>query len=408
MNRNPVAYLRKSKVTSDRHVSWETQEAAVRALAARQGDTGILTILSDWSKSGRLGAARRPGYAELVRLIEADEVSTVYSYSLARLSRSLPDFRALVDLCIAHKTGIRLEADDLPDINKASGLLVLSIISAVAEFEAAITKERAADSMAARLARGDRLGAAPYGAMAGEPIEPITAAFRQAGSSFGAARLLNAAGARTRRGALWTGKVVGDVLAREGVIARRHPKPGVKPSADWVTFQLLTCQCGQVMTPLDHRSPRVTCYKARQDPDHPRPHGIALSRLLPALQAEAARLRTPEAVEAPVEDQAERMALDAKRERVLDMFADGLIDKVERARRLVAIEERLNQLDAAREVVAIPGAIDWSWPPKEINAVLRAMWSRVELGPDLMPRTFVWRAPEWRAGTETQQTSVVD
>jgi len=397
MTRYPVAYLRKSKVTSDRHVSWQTQEAAVRALATRQGDTGNLTILSDWSKSGRLGVARRPGYAELVRLIAADQVSTVYSYSLARLTRSLPDFRALVDLCIAHKTAIRLEADDLPDITKASGLLVLSIISAVAEFEAAITKERAADSMAARLARGDRLGAAPYGAMAGEQIEPIVAAFRTAGSCFGAARILNAAGSRTRRKALWTGKVIGEILRREGITYHHKPRPGAKASADWIAFRILTCPCGNTMTAMDRRSPRVTCYKARQDPDHPRPYGIALTRLLPALMAEAARLRPPEAIEAPVADDAERAALDAKRDRVLDMFSDGLIDKPERARRLVAIEERMDQLDAAREIVTVPSAIDWAWPPKEINAVLRAIWTRVELGPDLLPTKFLWKVPQWRS-----------
>jgi hypothetical protein len=49
-----------------------------------------------------------------VRLIGADEVSTVYSYSFASLSRSLPDFRALVYLGIADKTGTRFEANDLP------------------------------------------------------------------------------------------------------------------------------------------------------------------------------------------------------------------------------------------------------------------------------------------------------
>src|SRR5205809_554496 len=130
--REPVAYLRKSKVTSDRHVSWETQEAAVRALAARHGDEGTLTILSDWSKSGRLGADRRPGYARLVEQIEGDRVSVVYSYSLSRLSRSLPEFRKLVDLCVAHGTTIRMEADELPDITKASGTLVVSILGAVA------------------------------------------------------------------------------------------------------------------------------------------------------------------------------------------------------------------------------------------------------------------------------------
>jgi DNA invertase Pin-like site-specific DNA recombinase len=401
MHRSPVAYLRKSKVTSDRHVSWETQEAAVRALAERHGEAVNLTILSDWSKSGRLGASSRPGYAELIRRIESNQVSSVYSYSLARLSRSLPDFRSLVDVCIAHGTTIRLHADDLPDITKASGLLVLSIVGAVAEFEAAITKERAADSMAARLARGDRLGAAPYGALPGEDIAPIIAAFKEAGSCFGAARILNQAGARTRRGALWTGKVVGEVLGREGVIHRRIPRPGVKQSADWITYRLLTCHCGHTLTPADRRYPRVLCYKARQDTAHLRPFGIGEARLLPALQAEAARLRPPAAIETPARDNVERAALSAKRDRVLDMYADGLLDKAERARRLAVIEDRLDALDAATEVLAVPAAIDWTWPPKAINSVLRAIWDRVELGPDLMPARFVWRVPEWRNESAT-------
>jgi hypothetical protein len=47
--------------------------------------------------------------------------------------------------------------------------------------------------------------------------------------------------------------------------------------------------------------------------------------------------------------------------------------------------------------VAVPAAIDWSWPRKEINTVLRAMWTQVDLGPDLMPVAFHWRLPEWRA-----------
>jgi DNA invertase Pin-like site-specific DNA recombinase len=395
--RTPVAYLRKSKVTNDRHVSWETQEAAVRALAARHGDEESLAILSDWSKSGRLGADRRPGYAELLRLIEADQVSVVYSYSLSRLSRSLTEFRRLVDLCVAHGTAIRLEADDLPDITKASGTLVVSIIAAVAEFEAAITRERVLDSMAARVARGDRLGITPYGEAAGESLAPIVEAFHQAGSCYGAARILNDSGQRTRRGALWTSKVVGRCLQRAGVLYAGRPKPGVKAKADWITYRLLTCPCGNVMTAMDRRTPRVTCYKARHAPGHPRPFGIAETKILPSLMAEAARLRVPEAVELPANDEAERAALSAKHDRVLDMYADGLIDKAERTRRLVAVGDALEALDAATEVVALPPAIDWTQPPEVINTILRALWERVELGPDLMPKTFVWRVPEWRA-----------
>jgi hypothetical protein len=58
-----------------------------------------------------------------------------------------------------------------------------------------------------------------------EPIEPLIAAYRQAGSCYGAARILNDAGSRTRRGAFWSSKVIGDILRREGVL-RPAATPG--------------------------------------------------------------------------------------------------------------------------------------------------------------------------------------
>ena len=60
------AYLRKSVARQDDpHNSAEAQEAAVRAMAARYGDTDGLVILSDWNVSGRLGRAKRAGYDTL-------------------------------------------------------------------------------------------------------------------------------------------------------------------------------------------------------------------------------------------------------------------------------------------------------------------------------------------------------
>src|SRR6202142_3081232 len=51
--KHPVASLRKSKVTSDRHVSWDVQEGEIRAMATRAGDAESLIFLSDWGRSGR-------------------------------------------------------------------------------------------------------------------------------------------------------------------------------------------------------------------------------------------------------------------------------------------------------------------------------------------------------------------
>ena len=46
-------------------------EAAVREMAARHGDNnGALVLLSDWDKSGRLGADKRPGYKSLLDAME--------------------------------------------------------------------------------------------------------------------------------------------------------------------------------------------------------------------------------------------------------------------------------------------------------------------------------------------------
>ena len=83
------AYLRKSSVHDPRReVSHEVQEAAVREMAARHGDNGgTLVILSDWDKSGRLGADRRPGYRALLEAIDSGTATAVYSYSLSRLAR---------------------------------------------------------------------------------------------------------------------------------------------------------------------------------------------------------------------------------------------------------------------------------------------------------------------------------
>ena len=404
--RQAVTYLRKSKVTSDRHVSWDVQEEEVRALAARHGEPDLV-LLSDWSKSGREAKVRsRIAYARLRAMISAGEVGSLYSYSLSRLARSTKELLDLAEACAAARVPIRLAKEGDLDFGTPHGRLYLTVLAGVATFEAEVTGERVADAVRARRARGDYLGLAPYGSQIvdgrliedpSEPLAPIVAAYQRAGSCYGAARLLNEAGSRTRRGAPWTGKVVTDVLARAGVAYNHRPRPGVKANADWVLFRLLTCPCGHIMTAMDRRSPRVTCYQAGHIPDHPRPFGISEAKLLPPIKEEVAHLRPIPRVAVSGSDAAERDALASRRLRVLDMFEGGLIDKVDRDRRLYAIAGEFERLDAETQLLEVPPAIDWTWPPRQINAVLRAIFKRIDLGPDLQPARFVWTVPEWRA-----------
>ena len=56
-------------------------------------------------------------------------------------------------------------------------------------------------------------------------------------------------------------------------------------------------------------------------------------------------------------------------------------------------------------VTAIPAAVDWSWPPAQVNTVLRALWSEVTLGPDLRPVAATWTVPELRARSRTRSSA---
>src|SRR4051794_6364219 len=208
-----VAYLRKSRVTSERGVSWEVQEAAVRELATAHGDDELL-VLSDWNRSGRKGANGRPGYARLVGMIDSGEAHAVYSYSLSRLSRSLSDFSGLVELATRKGIPVRLHVERHLDISTATGRLIVNILGAVAQMEAEIAQERSRDAIEARRVRGDRVGGIRYGSSGAEDLDAVIGAFQEAGSYNGAAKPLPARGVPPRLGRPWLAPTVRAILKR--------------------------------------------------------------------------------------------------------------------------------------------------------------------------------------------------
>ena len=407
-----MGYLRKSKVSSDRHVSWELQEAQIRDLAAKHGDTE-LELLSDWGRSGR-GEKRhlRPEYLRLRELITAGDVSVLYSYSLSRLSRSLRDYADLAELCRDQGVTIRLAKEGEFNYASASGRLVVGMLALFAQMEAELAQERARDTIQARRARGDVIGSVGYGQRLrnGKP-EPradqnpalVIAAYRRTGSFGGTARELNAANVRSRFGKAWSAKTVRDVLSRTApddlAVAVHQSRQGVKGTGQGVLYRLLRCPCGQILTPKANKARgrmAYICSRGRYDAAHVRPYQVAEQAILPWVQAEVARLRPPEVVLLAEQDSARRAELEGRRRRVLDNYEDGLIEKAERDRKLEAIGDELERLDAQSRLVAVP-EIDWTWEPASVNAVLRAILERVELGPDLRPVSAVWTVPEWRA-----------
>ena len=401
------AYLRKSVVKQDDpNNSPEAQEAAVKALASLEGDGDSLVILSDWDKSGKLGRDKRPGYDALWQAIETGRCSAVYSYSFSRLGRKMSDLLALFDACADRGIPVRLRADKI-DTGSASGRMVAGILASVATFEADVAGERRKAANGAKLARGESLRTVPlYGSKPGHDPAAVLAAFAETGSYNATARLLNERRVpcrNSKRG--WWPSSVSRLVRRLDPSVGDSGEQGVKAGpASFTLARLLSCgTCSTILTghSAGDRAPHVRygCRRANLSP-HAR-GSITEAAIMPAIIAELAHLRAPGEVETG-EDEAPRADLEAKRLRVLDMYADGVIDKADRDNRLAVVTDGLAKLDARRVVLAVPpvAEVDWTKPPRMLNDLLRHVFERIELDPETMqplPDGFTWTVPEWRA-----------
>jgi DNA invertase Pin-like site-specific DNA recombinase len=386
------------------------QERAVRELAARHDDELPDKILSDWGRSGAT-TRRRPDFRTMVEAIDAGQVTTIYSYSLSRLARSVLDFAELLERCRKHGVKIRLVQEGQIDYNTATGRAFANMAAVFAQMERDLAVERNMARVAEMRERGDTLGQAPYGfrihkgravERPDEPLQAVVDSFREAGSFGGTARLLNARGIRTRHGRPWTHGVVSDVLRRSAppdlALPLMSKRPGVAPRSTAIFAGLLKCQCGALLTPRrDAANPTGVsgyyCSRSYRLPDHGR-MATPERPILEWAKAEAARLRTPKAVELRHDD-ASAAGIEQRRTRIIDAYVDGAIDKPERDRRLHKLDIEVDALAVKSYVANVP-AIDWSWPPAELNQVLRAVWQAVELDANMQPTRAEWRVPEWR------------
>lgn len=393
-----VAYIRKSRVTSDRTVSWQVQEAAVRELAKASGDDDPI-ILSDWSKSGRK-VDGRPGYERLVQMIESGDATAVYAYSLSRLSRSMSDYSKLVELAAERNVPIRLHVERHLSIETATDRLIVNILASVAQMEAEIAQERARDAVEARRVRGDHVGGIRYGRKAGEDLDAVIDAFRETGGYRAAAQLLTKRAVPTRAGKPWMAPTVRNILLRAAPeLVPPRTSRGAKAATPYRLARLLRCPFDDRLLTAQTTSegtPRYGCTHAYSVKGHGARY-ISEAKLMPWVRAEVARLRTPDRVEILAGQDAKRADLDARRSRIVDAWEAGTITRDDYLARVAALDAKLGALEAERRIIDVP-TIDWDrWEPQDVNRVLRAMWEYVELGKDLLPRRAEWTVPEWRA-----------
>jgi DNA invertase Pin-like site-specific DNA recombinase len=394
-----LIYLRRSVVDEQNPgvVSYEQQLARCQDLARGHG-ADAPEVLVDWGRSGGEGLEhRRSAYQDLRERVATGRVRWIVSYDLSRLSRSTRETLDLVAL--ATQNGAKVHVGDLGilDPSDPTGQFTMTALSGANTLLRDMARKRGKEIAADRKAQGLPVGRPPYGSLPGEDVAVVLAAFDLAGSYHHAARELNAAGVATRAGNQWYGTSVRRVVVHaRGSTATARPR--IRSRGLHELSGLLWCACGGPMTVT--RAPGgalAACGRGIDDPNHPRPIYVSQVKLLPWVRSEAGRLRLPEAVELEKSnDERRREQLDRKRERIIDTYTDGLIDRAARDRRVAEVDAERDALEVRAEVITVP-ALDWSWPPETINGILRLIFRSIQLGPDLLPVSAQWLVPEWRS-----------
>lgn len=211
-----VIYLR---VSSDGQAASglgrEAQEAACRALAARQG-WPVASVHVDDGLSGALPIERRPGLLAAVQACREHGASAFVVYSVSRAARSVPELYRLVDPHGPH--GVPLVSVSEPiDMSTAAGRMMLGVLAAFAAFESDLASERTVAALSAARARGTKLGAPKLLATPAMASALARAhELRASGLSLrDVVARLNEEGVRAAKGGVWHEKTLRAALAVE-------------------------------------------------------------------------------------------------------------------------------------------------------------------------------------------------
>jgi DNA invertase Pin-like site-specific DNA recombinase len=144
-----------SRVSTDLQTA-ENQLRELRAYAERMGYR-IIAELTDNGISGSKGRGSRPAYNRLCEMISRKEIDLVLSWSVDRISRSLPDLLSFLGELKAKGVDLFLHQNNL-DTSTPGGRALFQMLGVFSELETAIMKERIHAGLNRARAAGKRLG----------------------------------------------------------------------------------------------------------------------------------------------------------------------------------------------------------------------------------------------------------
>lgn len=155
---------------------------------------------------------RRPQLDEALRMIADGEADTLMVSKLDRLSRSVADFGAIIELARAGKWNIVI-IDLGVDLSTPAGEMVATIMAALAQWERRVISQRTRDALASRKRAGMKLGRPVTVPL---EVEAMIAALHDAGAGLTSiASTLNDNGIPTAQGGTaWRASSVKSVIRR--------------------------------------------------------------------------------------------------------------------------------------------------------------------------------------------------
>lgn len=206
-----VAYIRCS--TEEQKLGPEAQRAAIQAWADRAGVT-VAAWCCDTGVSGGSDLADRPALVAALAELRARRAGVLVLARRDRLARDVA-VAALVERAVKACGAKVLSADGAGNGDTAADAFMRTILDAASQLERSLIRERTKAALAAKRAKGQRIGTVPYGYSAGPdgmlvPNEAEQGVIR-------CIRALRAAGLSLRS--------IESELAKRGILSRsgRHP-----------------------------------------------------------------------------------------------------------------------------------------------------------------------------------------
>ena len=231
-----IIYTRTS--TTDQALGHEAQEAECRALAARLG-AEVIAVHSDYI-SGSVPPAERDGFVSALAELEAGDLLIMWRRD--RLGRSVIHNAVAEKLTAAR--GCRVVTSDVSTDDTAEGGMMRSILDAIAEYERALIIARTRAALAAKRAKGLRIGNLPLGQTTNENGELMVNEAEQ--------EIINKVRAKRAEGTALDALV--GWCQQEGITARSGLTPSRSTIAKWIEGVELTAPIKR--KPMPPRKPR--------------------------------------------------------------------------------------------------------------------------------------------------------